>query len=86
MGCSTFRIQQRRCDTRQSRDLLEPSVDLGSFFYWEAWVAPRTNGYLISDGYGGAHALLWGPILLSSSSMIFQGNIWNGRHPSILRR
>jgi hypothetical protein len=32
----------------------------GTFFY-EAWVSPKTGAeYVISDGYGGAHNLLWG--------------------------
>jgi hypothetical protein len=52
-------------------------VDLGSSFYWDAWVAPRTPGYLISDGVGGAHALLWGPAI-SEGHLLFQGDIWNG--------
>jgi hypothetical protein len=30
-------------------------------FFWEAWVSPKTGAeYVISDGYGGAHNLLWG--------------------------
>ena len=56
----------------------QANVDLGSYFYWEAWVAPRTDGYLISDGYGGAHALLWGPVSVGGY-LIFQGSIWNGQ-------
>ncbi len=37
-------------------------VTYGDFF-WEAWIKPinaSTNGYLVSDGYGGDHNLLWG--------------------------
>lgn len=37
-------------------------VDLGHF-YWEFWAMPGPNAsatYLLSDGYGGAHALLFG--------------------------
>lgn len=39
-----------------------PYVDLGHF-YWEFWAMPGENAggtYLLSDGYGGAHALLFG--------------------------
>src|SRR4051794_17247759 len=32
--------------------------DIGTFM-WDAWVIYRGGEYLISDGYGGAHALLW---------------------------
>ena len=38
------------------------SVELGHFF-WEFWAMPGNNAgatYLLSDGYGGAHALLFG--------------------------
>lgn len=54
------------------------NADLGTSFFWDAYVAPRTSGYLVSDGYGGAHAMLWGPEL-SDGQMIFKGNIWNGQ-------
>lgn len=40
----------------------EPYVDLGRF-YWEFWAMPGNNAgatYMLSDGYGGAHALLFG--------------------------
>jgi hypothetical protein len=40
----------------------EPYVDLGHF-YWEFWAMPGNNAggtYMISDGYGGDHALLFG--------------------------
>ncbi|HEY0406029.1 MAG TPA: carboxypeptidase regulatory-like domain-containing protein [Pyrinomonadaceae bacterium] len=43
-------------------DFWEPYVDLGHF-YWEFWAMPGSNAggtYLLSDGYGGAHALLFG--------------------------
>lgn len=33
--------------------------DLGAFL-WDAWVVRLEGEYLISDGHGGAHALLWG--------------------------
>jgi hypothetical protein len=40
----------------------QEGVNLGHFF-WEFWAMPSGNGgatYLLSDGYGGAHALLFG--------------------------
>jgi len=40
----------------------QEGVNLGHFF-WEFWAMPGGNGgatYLLSDGYGGAHALLFG--------------------------
>jgi hypothetical protein len=39
-----------------------PAVNLGHFF-WEFWAMPGSNAgatYMLSDGYGGAHALLFG--------------------------
>jgi hypothetical protein len=44
-------------------------VNLGTQFLWDSWVAPQSGGYLISDGYGGSHALLWG-FITSASNMI----------------
>lgn len=49
------------------------SLDLGQFL-WEAWICYLgTDGgsghYWVSDGYGGAHAILCGPV---------NGNVWNG--------
>lgn len=44
-------------------------VDLGHFF-WEFWARPGSNAgatYMISDGYGGAHALLFGVANYGSS-------------------
>lgn len=52
------------------------NTDLGTGFWWESWVAPRGSGYLVSDGYGGAHALLWG--VTGSTSFTATGNVWNG--------
>jgi hypothetical protein len=52
--------------------------DLGNGFLWESWVQPTTmagSGYLVSDGYGGAHSLLWG---LGSVPGAPTGNLWNG--------
>jgi len=43
-------------------DFWPPHLNLGHFF-WEFWAMPGNNSgatYLLSDGYGGAHALLFG--------------------------
>jgi hypothetical protein len=50
-------------------------VNLGSAFWWEAWVAPLSGSYLISDGNGGSHALLWG---FDGVPGPVTGNLWNG--------
>jgi Concanavalin A-like lectin/glucanases superfamily len=62
------------------------STNLTGGFYWDYWVCPaltyaaNTAAYVISDGYGGAHALLTGfeqsnnPLTLQT----FTGNIYTG--------
>ncbi|MCA1591332.1 MAG: carboxypeptidase regulatory-like domain-containing protein [Acidobacteria bacterium] len=61
----------------------EPDIDLGHFF-WEFWAVPRENAsgtYLLSDGYGGAHALLFGFGFLGGSEpgrYQLTGNVWTG--------
>ncbi len=51
-------------------------VNYGSFF-WEAWVKPYPNAqYIISDGYGGAHTLLFG-FVGGTSRLPLAGNIWS---------
>jgi len=58
-------------------------VDLGHFF-WEFWAMPAENAgatYLLSDGYGGAHALLFGFSSLGHSEpgrYLLSGNIFDG--------
>jgi hypothetical protein len=53
-------------------------------FFWEFWAMPgQTAGgtYLISDGYGGAHAILFGVSGLGGrepNRYQLLGNIWNG--------
>jgi hypothetical protein len=43
---------------------------LTAHMFWEAWVRlVSSEGYIVSDGYGGSHALLWGAN---------GGNIYNG--------
>lgn len=52
-----------------------PAADMGDGFMWDAWVRSRDGGYVISDGYGGAHALLWG---FGGVAAGVTGNVWNG--------
>jgi hypothetical protein len=60
-----------------------PFVDYGHFF-WEFWAMPGDDAagrYMISDGYGGAHAILFGVANLNSSEpgrYQLLGNIWYG--------
>jgi hypothetical protein len=55
--------------------------DLGHFF-WEFWAMPGRGAegrYLISDGYGGAHALLFGFGARGTDGRYnMTGNVWNG--------
>lgn len=59
------------------------NVDLGHFF-WEVWAMPGQNAggtYMLSDGYGGGHAILFGVANFNTSEPgRFQllGNIWDG--------
>jgi hypothetical protein len=57
------------------------NVDLGHF-YWEFWAMPGDNTpgrYLISDGYGGAHALLFGfGFTNDEGRYTLSGNIFDG--------
>jgi hypothetical protein len=54
-------------------------------FFWEFWAMPGANAgatYLISDGYGGAHAILFGVANFNSrepNRYQLLGNIWNGQ-------
>lgn len=54
---------------------------LGKFF-WEFWAMPGTDAlsrYMLSDGYGGAHALLFGFIGDNAGTRLsLYGNVWNG--------
>ena len=57
-------------------------VEYGHFF-WEFWAMPGHNAsgtYLISDGYGGAHAILFGVLNFGTIPGRYQlgGNVWNG--------
>jgi hypothetical protein len=54
----------------------KPGVNHGVFF-WEAWVKPYANAqYVISDGYGGAHALLFG-FSGGTTRLALAGNLWS---------
>lgn len=61
----------------------DESKTLGHFF-WELWAEPGPNtsgGYMISDGWGGAHAVLFGFGFLDQSEpghYQLSGNTWNG--------
>jgi hypothetical protein len=55
-------------------------INVGHFF-WEFWAMPGTDTftrYLISDGYGGAHAILFGFNYGPAGHYNLFGNIWNG--------
>ena len=70
-------------------DGTQMSVDYGVFwphdttvgnFFWEFWAMPGENTqgrYILSDGYGGAHTLLFGFNHGPRGYNLF-GNIWNG--------
>jgi hypothetical protein len=54
-----------------------PQTDIGSAFWWDAWVKPLAAGggvYFVSDGYGGNHAMLWGV----GGGAAQSGNVYNG--------
>jgi hypothetical protein len=54
----------------------KPGVNHGVFF-WEAWVKPYANAqYVISDGNGGAHALLFG-FSGGTTRLALAGNFWS---------
>ena len=71
-------------------DGTQKTVDYGFFwpqdknvghFFWEFWAMPGNNTsprYLLSDGYGGAHALLFGFNSGVSGHYSLFGNIWSG--------
>ncbi len=57
-------------------------TNLGNFF-WELWAMPGNDTYtryMLSDGYGGAHALLFG-FNYGPRGYNLMGNIWNGSKP-----
>jgi hypothetical protein len=60
-----------------------PEVSRMGHFYWEVWAAPGNAAgatYLLSDGYGGAHALLLGFGSLGTTEegrYQLLGDVWN---------
>lgn len=62
-------------------DFWPPDTDLGKFF-WEFWAMPGANAdarYLLTDGYGGAHALLFGFFrVVDPVRYSLYGNIYDG--------
>jgi hypothetical protein len=59
-------------------------VDLGHFF-WEFWAMPGENAgsrYLLSDGYGGTHALLFG-FYGAGQRYVLGGNIFDGTQSTL---
>lgn len=62
--------------------LLQPGQTQLGHFYWEFWAMPGTNTfarYMLSDGFGGAHALLVGFIGDNTGQRYsISGNVWNG--------
>jgi hypothetical protein len=60
-----------------------PDTNVGPFF-WEFWAMPGNDSYaryMLSDGYGGAHALLFGFNYGPPGHYTLMGNIWNGTEP-----
>ena len=59
------------------------NIDLGHFF-WEFWAMPGNDAggrYMLSDGYGGAHALLFGFFNSPEPGRYrLSGNIFNGAY------
>src|SRR6185295_14818423 len=61
----------------------QENVNLGHFF-WEFWAMPGPQAgatYMLSDGYGGAHALLFGVASFNTSEpnrYELLGNIFDG--------
>jgi hypothetical protein len=61
-----------------------PDVDLGHFF-WEFWAMPSEGAgsrYLVSDGYGGTHAILFG-FYGYLHNYLMGGNIFDGTSTTI---
>ena len=53
-----------------------PDTDYGNFGF-ECWVKPLGDGYVISEGYGGAHGLLFGFVGSANTGYTLTGNVWN---------
>jgi hypothetical protein len=65
-------------------DFFWPQFEPLGHFFWEVWAVPGENAgatYMISDGYGGAHALLFGfGFYGASEASRYQlfGDVWDG--------
>lgn len=55
-------------------------TNLSKTFFWDAWIKPNaTGGYIISEGYGGSHSLLFGTNGIGVGTYNnMTGNIWDG--------
>lgn len=61
--------------------LFWPEGDRLGNFFWEFWAMPGVDThtrYMVSDGYGGAHALLFGFNYGNGNRYNLFGNIWDG--------
>jgi hypothetical protein len=57
----------------------ESPATFSSTFFWDAYLAPRTAGTLVSDGYGANHEFLWqAQPSADGSQLIFQGSVFDG--------
>lgn len=68
--------------------LFWPEGDSLGHFFWEFWAMPAEDThtrYLISDGYGGAHALLFGFNYGTGNHYNLYGNIWDGAKANVFR-
>ncbi len=56
------------------------ATNLSKVFYWEAWVKPdNLGGYIISEGYGGLHSLLFGTGGIGAGTYnLITGNVTDG--------
>lgn len=56
------------------------NTDLPRRFFWDAWVCPAAEGgYVISEGYGGLHSLLFGFGGVGATPYNnLTGNVWDG--------
>jgi hypothetical protein len=68
--------------------LFWPEGDSLGHFFWEFWAMPAEDThtrYLVSDGYGGAHALLFGFNYGSGNHYNLSGNVWDGAKANAFR-
>ena len=68
--------------------LFWPEGDSLGHFFWEFWAMPSEDShtrYLLSDGYGGAHALLFGFNYGTGNHYNLSGNVWDGSKATAFR-